>query len=38
MATNFDLEIRTTPMTHLFILHENNLQEQQFSYASCNDN
>ena len=37
-ATNFDLEIRTVPMTHLFTLHENNTQQLEFDYSSSNDN
>ena len=37
-ATNFDLEIRTVPMTHSFTLHENNTQQLEFDYSSSNDN
>jgi hypothetical protein len=36
--TNYELEIRTAPMTHLFTLHENNTQEFEFNYSSSNDN
>ena len=37
-VSNFDLEVRTVPMTHLFTLHQNALNQFEFDYSSHNDN
>lgn len=36
--TNFELEIRTSPMTHTYILSQNSSNQLEFDYSAHNDN